>query len=636
MRKIIYFVPYPELIPVVRRLMDQPCYEGIFINASIKYVPRMYDLEVDDDCDLVIARGYSIYVIRERYKGAIVDIPITGSDIVNAIAQCRKNTNCKKIGLIGDYSNVKDIQSMSSLFNINFVVYVIDSPEQIETMVKRAIDEGCDALISGSHANKCVIENGFNVYSGIIENSEEAIMRALKSASELIKNMENEANQMEMLRLLAESVTDGLIFVDEKECISVANANVCKLFPNRGPIAGKKFSTEFSFMTRNFLKAQRDRQHLDNEIYRTRDMSIAVDFAPVIINHIYKGMIITIRDIGRLQQREAQIRSKLNEMGLYAKYEFSDIIHQSYTMEHIIERARKFASVTSNVLVYGETGTGKELVAQSIHNASKRKNGPFVAINCASFPENLLESELFGYEEGAFTGAVKGGKAGLFEQAHNGTLFLDEVSELPVSFQGKLLRVLQEREVRRVGGKKVIKINVRIIAATNKNLKKLTMEGLFRQDLLYRLDVLNLSIPPLRKRREDIGLLAEYFLKKYKEQFETNAGYFTEEAMDLLCSYPFMGNIRELRNIVERLSVTVQDTMVRYSDVEESLGMNENEEQAPMPVRTDTIPVNLDSIQKDEIVRLLKVCGYNKSEVARRLGINRTTLWRKMGKLGLL
>lgn len=615
--------------------MDDPGYNGIFSNALIKYYPRMYDIEVDDDCDLVIARGYSVHVIRERFKGAIVEIPITGSDIVNAIAQCRKNTDCQKIGLIGDYSNVKDIQSMSSLFNINFVAYVIDSPQQIEDMVKRAIEEGCDAIISGSHANKCVIKNGYNVYSGIIENSEEAIMRSLKSAASLIKNMENEANQMEMLRLLAENVTDGLIFVDDKDCIRIANANVCRMFLNRGSIAGKMFSNEFSFLNRNFLKARRENQHLDNEIYRTRDMNIAVDFSPVVIQGFYKGMIITIRDIGRLQQREAQIRSKMNDMGLYAKYEFHDIIHQSLVMEHVIERARKFASVTSNVLIYGETGTGKELVAQSIHNASKRKRGPFVAINCASFPENLLESELFGYEEGAFTGAVRGGKTGLFEQAHNGTLFLDEVSEIPISFQGKLLRVLQEREVRRVGGKKVVKIDVRIIAATNKNLKKMTSEGMFRQDLLYRLDVLNLTLPPLRRRKEDIELLARHYLLKYKEQFGTSADSIAEEAMALLCRYPFMGNIRELRNIIERLSVTVQGTTVQYSDVEESLDINETEESLQKAEIITTVPVNIAAVRKEEIIRLLEECGHNKSEVARRLGVNRTTLWRKMCKMGL-
>lgn len=312
MRKITYFVPYPELIPVVRRLMDQPCYKGVFAHASIKYIPRMYDVEVEDGCDLVIARGYSIHVIRERFNGAIVEIPITGSDIVNAIAQCRKNTDCRKIGLIGDYSNMKDIQSMSSLFNINFVVYVIDNPDQIEDMVKRAIEEGCDALISGSHANKCVIKNGFKVYSGIIENSEEAIVRALNSAASLLKNMEYEANQMELLRLLAENVTDGLIFVDDKECIGIANANVGRILPNRKPVVGMGFQESFPFMARNYLKACRERQHLDNEIYRTRDMDIAVDFAPVLIGGEYKGMIITIHDIGRLQQREAQIRTKLN------------------------------------------------------------------------------------------------------------------------------------------------------------------------------------------------------------------------------------------------------------------------------------------------------------------------------------
>ena len=209
------------------------------------------------------------------------------------------------------------------------------------------------------------------------------------------------------------------------------------------------------------------------------------DSHPVIINSRITGIVVTFQDVTQIQQVEIQIRKEMTDKGLNAHYHFNDIIHDSPEIDYVIEKAKKFASVSSNILIEGETGTGKELFAQSIHNASTRCNGPFVAVNCAALPENLLESELFGYVEGAFTGTAKGGKTGLFELAHKGTLFLDEISEIPLSIQGKLLRVLQEHEVRRVGGDRVISVDVRIIAATNHSLSRITEQGRFRLSLIH-------------------------------------------------------------------------------------------------------------------------------------------------------
>ncbi|MGI6424651.1 MAG: sigma-54 interaction domain-containing protein [Tepidanaerobacteraceae bacterium] len=249
------------------------------------------------------------------------------------------------------------------------------------------------------------------------------------------------------------------------------------------------------------------------------------------------------------------MRRELYLKGHVAQHTFEDIITCSSIMEKAISEARQFAQAEAAVVITGETGTGKELFAQSIHNTSQRKGGHFVAVNCAAVPENLLESELFGYEEGAFTGARRGGKKGLFELAHDGTIFLDEIGELPLKLQARLLRVLQEKAVIRVGGDRVIPINVRIIAATHRNLEASVKNGTFRQDLYYRLNVLRLSLPPLRERKDDIPLLIDRLLEKICNKTAKKPPLLSDAVLKIFCSYHWPGNVRELQNILERLVV---------------------------------------------------------------------------------
>ena len=252
---------------------------------------------------------------------------------------------------------------------------------------------------------------------------------------------------------------------------------------------------------------------------------------------------------------------QLQNMGHTARYTFDDIISISPAMERIKKIAEKMAATRSSVLITGESGTGKELFAQAIHNASERKNEPFIALNCAALPENLLESELFGYEDGAFTGARKGGKPGLFESADKGTLFLDEVEGMSPMLQAKLLRVIQEQEVMRVGASQLISIDVRILAATNRDLEELVNEGNFREDLYYRLNTLPVNIPPLRERREDILPLMYHFMKK------NNASYhLSQQVCQILKEHPFRGNIRELRNYAEYFAF-LDKPVILYEDL---------------------------------------------------------------------
>ena len=281
------------------------------------------------------------------------------------------------------------------------------------------------------------------------------------------------------------------------------------------------------------------------------------------------GFYFCIQEITYIKKLEQNLSKMLRDKGQIARYTFDDIKTNSVNMENTKNLAKKIAKSDYTVLITGESGTGKELFAQSIHNESDRRNQPFIAINCAAMPENLLESELFGYEEGAFTGALKGGKKGLFEQAHNGTVFLDEIGDMPMYLQIKLLRVLQENQVMRVGGQSIIDIDVRVIAATNRDLPKMIKEEKFRSDLYYRINVLPIHIPPLRERKDDINMMLKYFIERDIS--------ISEKVKSIINSYNWPGNIRELRNTAMYINT-----------------MSSGEE-----VSIDDLPYNLINIKKD-------------------------------------
>jgi two-component system response regulator HydG len=316
-------------------------------------------------------------------------------------------------------------------------------------------------------------------------------------------------------------------------------------------------------------------------------------------------------------------------------FDMQNIIGRSPAMITLLETVAHVAPSEATVMITGESGTGKELIAGVIHFNSPRKDGPFIKINCAAITETLLESELFGHEKGAFTGAERR-KEGRFYQAHGGTLFLDEVSEMPLTMQVKLLRVLQERELTRVGGEKVITVDVRVIAATNKNLPELKAQGVFREDLYYRLNVVNLDIPPLRERTEDIPLLARHFLEMFVKKNRKEIKGFTPVAMDRLIRYDWPGNVRELMNAVERAVVLARADYLDDTDFTIMQNLSgQSDEALPVFVEKDN-NISLDQVEKAAILRTLKSVTGNKSEAARRLGITRKTLHKKLKKYGVI
>ncbi|KYO68628.1 sigma-54 interaction domain-containing protein [Thermovenabulum gondwanense] len=364
--------------------------------------------------------------------------------------------------------------------------------------------------------------------------------------------------QSEMLRknqeIILNEVDEGILLVDEKGNIIIANQTVCKIFN----IGSDRLSKEnYGSLEEKMKKIK----IIGEDIKNKKTEIVSIENKDYIVSQIKTdngkkdNIIYTFKELSKIQKLEETVRIKLFEKGYLAKYKWENIWTINKKMANIMENAKRFAKTDKSILLFGETGTGKELFAQAIHNESARSNGPFVAINFAALPENLIESELFGYEEGAFTGAKKGGRPGLFEQAHGGTIFLDEIGDSPLNVQIRLLRVLQEKEIMRVGGTKVIPVDVRIIAATNKNLLELIEKNKFREDLFFRLNVLSLEIPPLRERKEDIF----YILNKYFLEFYGIKKDFTKEAKILLENYRFPGNVRELINIAEFISCSAMD-----------------------------------------------------------------------------
>ncbi len=341
-----------------------------------------------------------------------------------------------------------------------------------------------------------------------------------------------------------------------------------------------------------------------------------------------------IAQVLKLYQAFYEERSRREELEheLKDRYAFQNIVYGSSVMKEILKSALKVAGTKATILLRGESGTGKELLAKAIHFSSPRAKNPFVAINCAAIPETLLEAELFGYEKGAFTGAFTS-KKGKFELADGGTIFLDEIGDLPLSLQAKILRVLQEQSFERLGGTKSIKVDVRIIAATHRNLEEMVKEGEFREDLYWRLNVVPLFIPPLRERPEDIPLLIDHFLKKFNQLYEKNLRVHPE-AVERLLNYPFPGNVRELENLLERLILLSEKDWIDVEDVDRVLKLKDSSMRT-LPIEGQTrinpskkggLLSELEELERERIIAVLKACNFNQSKAAKELGITRRQL----------
>ncbi|MDQ7782236.1 MAG: sigma-54 dependent transcriptional regulator [Desulfomonilaceae bacterium] len=337
--------------------------------------------------------------------------------------------------------------------------------------------------------------------------------------------------------------------------------------------------------------------------------------------------MMRIRGIYRSLRHERQVNRQLS-LSLDRSERLGNLLGRSSKMRDLADLILNVSGTDSHVLIQGESGTGKEVVARTIHEESKRRQGPFVVVNCAAYAETLLQSELFGHEKGAFTGAIRR-KPGRFEQAAGGTIFLDEIGEISLPTQVVLLRVIQERTFERVGGEETLTSDARIVAATNRVLKESMVQGTFREDLYWRLNVISIHVPPLRERKEDIPQLIQNFIDRYNERLDKNVSCFSSQAMDIIFGHHWPGNVRELENVVERAMVLAKDEVIRVEDLSPDLKCQAEGDGA------ERGKGNLDMVERDHVKSVLERCGWNKYKAAKMMGISRSTLYSKIRKHGL-
>lgn len=429
------------------------------------------------------------------------------------------------------------------------------------------------------------------------------------------------------IQAILDASHDGIIAVDKNAVITLVNRNAMEILGLPEGIVGEKITTYIpnSDMLRVLASGKREL----GDIATILNRQIIINRVPIILDNEIVGAVSTFKEITDIQKMEMRIRKELMESGLEAKYRLEQIVGESSAIREVKQLAAQFARADATVLILGESGTGKELFAQGIHLASARSGGPFVAVNCAALPGNLLESELFGYAEGAFTGAKKGGKLGLFELAHGGTLFLDEIGEMSLPIQTMLLRVLQEKKVRRIGGERLIPVDVRIVAATNRDLEELIRENRFRADLYYRINVLTLEIPPLRSRLEDIPALTRTIADEVSERMNKRITAIDASVFRIFQQYDWPGNVRELRNVVERVVLLTEKERLDITDL--TFFIRKLKQRRHSEAKESSWAES----ERLLILAALQAANGNKSEAAKRLGMDRTTLWRKLRKLQL-
>lgn len=518
--------------------------------------------------EVIISRGGTAAYIAEHTDMPVVEIEVTALDILRAFNQAGRDLST--IGIAGFKNVIYEYESLYDFLGTNLrQVTLLDDCD--DAGMKQAMDEGIQVLVGDALAMR--FANTVGMACILIESGKASIYKAIREAEAVAKIRRKEQSRTETLRTIIDSTTDGIIAIDDNARITLFNKTAEELFGFSHtqvvgcPVAEVIPNTRLPQVLRSGVPEI-------GEVQSIGKRQIATKRIPIRTGGQVNGVVATFQEVSQLQKFEQSIRRKIHDKGLTAKFHLNQIVGESPALRKAKELARTYAVADSTVMITGDTGTGKELFAQGIHNLSPRRDAPFVAVNCAALPESLLESELFGYVEGAFSGAKKGGKMGLVELAHHGTLFLDEIGEMPLSLQSRILRIIQEKEVMRLGSDKITPVNVRILVATNQDLTKLVATKRFREDLYYRLNVLPLHLPPLRERLDDVRLLAEHFIRKFAAKRPV-VKTISPEGIKVLKEYPWFGNVREFANVVERLVLLSPSPVIEKRHVEEVLSVSQ-------------------------------------------------------------
>jgi len=618
--------------------------------------------------DVLISAGANASLLRSALSMPVVTIKVSGYDVLKALLKARQTSDRVGLGIYKE--KLPELEATKELLQVEVSQQPYETVDDIIDSFRRLKADGYRVIIGSSLVVELAEENGI---VGILAYSLESIRLALEEAVQIAELSVLEATRYAKLNAVLQNLHDAVLAVDDQHRVIAVNSHMDRILGAApGETIGRDLRDVAPMLSLGEVLTDSDTS-ADSVVMMGGKSYLMVRTALRESGQI-TGAMLRLTDTQAIQRADTVVRSQRKARGLTARYHFDHISGSSPALKRARAVAERCAQSMATVLITGESGTGKELFAQAIHNNSQRCDRPFVALNCASFPESLLESELFGYEDGAFTGARKGGKVGLFESAHTGTIFLDEIGDMPISLQTRLLRVLQEREVVRLGSQQPIPVDLRVIAATHCNLRERIKEGSFRADLYYRLNILRVSIPPLRERPQDIGALALKLL--FASMRRQGCGLPADQAlaplMPILLRYEWPGNVRELENIMERFaaflgtsrSIAEIDYQAFLAEAEE-LGETATSANIALPApeasaaafalrpepthqgawqASHALALPDDALAAeacDEAALAIKLdagtisdalarSGGNKQHAAILLGVSRTTLWRRM------
>ncbi|MED4783958.1 sigma 54-interacting transcriptional regulator [Brevibacillus choshinensis] len=601
-------------------------------------VPSILSLIEKIDTDIIITGRFIEALLIDKTSIPIIHLHLTPSDILAAVNQAIPYSRRIAIAMAELADLRYDFSTLEDLLNIQLEYINYTTPPELKLKIREFSEKGGSVIGTGL-AVRYAKQYGMH---GTLIYSENSIVESIERALEITHFKKEEEKRNQAFMAIINSVRDGIIATSSHDEITIVNdaARLLLQLPAEN-LVGKDLSNALSHFS---LQELAHEDSFQDKIIKCKQSRLNTTKTGIYQKNVKIGNVLTFQDMTHIQNIEQKYRLENEAKGQVARAHFEDIISTNAAMIQTVERAKRFSLTDSTILIIGETGTGKELLAQSIHNHSDRKSQPFVAINCAALPETLLESQLFGYEDGAFTGASKNGKKGLFEIAHNGTVFLDEINSISLHFQARLLRVLQEKEVVRVGGNKVIPINIRVVAATNEDLLPLVKNSKFRADLYYRLNVLKLNIPPLRDRLEDIPLLTKQFLLHQNKELY----HYIKPCIEKLCAelqkYTYPGNIRELYNILERFSILCEPEKVQdFETCKEIIWECMEDRSTDFGGNDQKLEFDLHESYRESLIAAERVIMTkyidkyygDKTMLASKLGMGRTTFYRKIKELGI-
>ena len=574
-------------------------------------------------CKIAISRGGTADLLRTVKGISVAYLTASYFDIQRGINVLAKK-NCKNISVISQFNVIGLTPAEFNIGDIKVTLNPCMNYDDIISTVNRCVENGSDGILG------CVLAvetaKHFDVTIEPLETDFFSIKKVIMQAQEMLDNLNTSQKNFECMESVLDNIDEGVIFFDSDNNPAIYNECASKLM---SPDLKEKW---FDKLEEHINTASSVPRVVNLNHNKVLFRNIPLSGNKLISGKKQSNNVVILQDSTAIEETAKNIKISTYEKGLFARKSFKDIRYESLVMEDAVSLAKRFSNSDSTVMIFGETGVGKEGFAQSIHNNSPRSSKPFVSVNCATLPHGLVASELFGYAEGAFTGARSSGKKGLFELAQGGTIFLDEITEIPLEVQSQFLRVIQEREVMRIGDDRIIPLDIRIICASNKKILPLCEKGLFRFDLYYRLNVLQITIPPLRERGRDVLVLFKSFMAEFLHKSEDDIE-FDDRVRSVLLSYTWPGNVRELRNFAEALSFYGSE--IKYSNVMSILNHDReviSSENAPSAMKfTDNMP--LAEIEREYYQFMLE--RHSNTEVAKLAGISRTSLWRKLKALGL-